>query len=362
MKLWEKVMNEMSPDLIAGAMEQEKEAAAPHGSRLRLMKRWIPAAACLMLGLLLIGGGVLFFRGRKTQPETESAVPQDYGAIWAAAQSGLIQESFWVSYHTEIPDGPFAGYQSSRICDAALVGEKLGDASVSGAWYRIAREFRPESGKEELSKEPEGSPETLRAEVFAIRGVAPETAVCLKYLDRSEAVSTDHYITFLNPAADFAALSAFFGAAQAAERTDLIRQEGITSLMIETASGSGVTRRSYFTDESAAAAIVGTLLACDGPAADAEEETILSACRQRASFRIGIEGIGNWAVTVYGSGYLKLELAGVHAGLFAEGLARVFAIGVAPAENLIRLMEQRGTAYVPQEDGTITWYTEAARP
>ena len=52
----------------------------------------------------------------------------------------------------------------------------------------------------------------------------------------------------------------------------------------------------------------------------------------------------------------------MHAGLFAAGLARVFAIGAAPAEDLIRLMEQRGTAYVPQEDGTITWYTEAARP
>lgn len=357
MKLWENAMNEIGPDLIEGAMEYEKEAAAPQkGRQLRLMKRWIPAAACLLLAVLLIGGGILFFRERKPQPGTV-----DYRAAWAAAQTGLVQESLWLSYHTEIPDGPFAGYQSSRICDAALVGEKLGDAVVSGAWYRFTYEFRAESGKTELSKEPEGSPETLRAEVFAILGVAPETAVCLKYLDKSEAVSGDHYIAFLNPAAEYAALSAFFGAAQAAGRTSLIRQEAITSLMVETVSGSGVSSRSYFTDESAASAIIGTLLACDGPAADAEEEAILSACPQRGSFRIGIAGSGNWAVTVYANGYLKLELSGVEAGLFTDGFTRVFAIGSASAEGLIRLMEQRGTAYVPQENATVTWYTEAAK-
>ena len=49
MKLWENAMNEMSPDLIAGAMEYEKDAAAKRrGQQQRLIKRWIPAAACLL--------------------------------------------------------------------------------------------------------------------------------------------------------------------------------------------------------------------------------------------------------------------------------------------------------------------------
>ena len=352
MKLWENAMNETSPDLIAGAMEYEKEAAQRAEKQRRLMKRWIPAAACLLLGLLLIGGGILFLKKRE---------PQDYGAVWAAAQTGLVQETLWVSYHTEIPDGSFAGYQSSRVCDDSLVGEKLEDVNVQGAWYRIAYEFRTDSGKAELSKAPESDPETLRAEVYAIRGVAPETAVCLKYLDKSEAVSTEHYITFLNPSADFSSLAALFDAAQAPERTGLIRQEGITSLMVETASAKGMERTSYFTDEAAAGAIVSTLLACDGRASAAGEEAILPSCEKRASFRIGITGIGNWEVTVYSNGYLQLELSGTDSNLFADGLSRVFEIGSASAEGLIRLMEQSGTAYAPKEGETITWHTEAAK-
>lgn len=356
-------MNEMSPDLIAGAMEYEKDAAAKRrGQQQRLIKRWIPAAACLLLGVLLIGGGIFFLKDRKQQPGTESTAPEDYRRIWASAKTDSVPETLWMSYHVEIPDGPFAGYQSSYVCDDVLAGEKLGDVSVQGAWYRIAYEFRADSGKTELSKEPAGSPETLRAEVFAIRGVAPETAVCLKYLDKSDAVSTEHYISFLNPAAEFPTLSVLFEAAQAPERTSLIRQESITSLAVETASAKGISRTSYFTDEGTAGAIANAFLACDGPAAAADEETILASCEKRASFHVKIAGIGNWEVIVYDSGYLRLAHSGVSAGLFTDGLSRVFEIGSASAEGLIRLMEQSGTAYVPSEGGTITWYTEAARP
>ena len=267
----------------------------------------------------------------------------------------------------EIPDGPFAGYQSSYVCDAALVGEKLGEVSVQGAWIRIAYEFQADSGKTEVSKTPASDPETLRAKVFCIRGIAPETAVCLKYLDKSEAVSTEHYISFLNPAAEYPTLSALFEAVQAPERTSLIRKENMTSLSVETASAKGLSRTSYFTDEAAAEALIKALLSLDGPAVSipsvpVREETILASCQKRASFRIGIVGIGNWNAIVYDNGYLQLALSGVDAGLFTDGLSRVFEIVSASAEDLILLMEQSGTAYVPKEGETVTWYTEAARP
>ena len=373
MKLWENAMNEMSPDLIAGAMEYEKEAAQRTEKRRRLMKRWIPVAACLLLGVLI--GGIVWSRNPgwligkplRESIETESTSPLDYSAVWASAQTGLVQETIWESYHVEIPEGPFAGYQSSYVCDDALVGEKLGEVSVQGAWVRIAYEFRAESGKTEASKTPASDPETLRAEVFCIRGIAPETAVCLKYLDKSEAISTEHSISFLNPAAEFPMLSALFEAVQAAERTSLIRKDGMTSLSVETASAKGISRTSYFTDEAAAEALVKALLSLDGPTVSipsvpVREETILASCQKRASFRISIVGIGNWNVIVYDNGYLQLALSGVDAALFTDGLSRVFEIVSVSAEDLILLMEQSGTAYVPKEGETVTVYTEVARP
>ena len=133
----------------------------------------------------------------------------------------------------------------------------------------------------------------------------------------------------------------------------------MTSLSVETASAKGISRTSYFTDEAAAEALVKALLSLDGPAVSipsvpVREETILASCQKRASFRISIVGIGNWNVVVYDNGYLQLALSGVDAGLFTDGLSRVFEIASASAEGLIRLTEQAGTPYIPEEGETIT--------
>ena len=103
MKLWENAMNEMSPDLIAGAMEYEKEAVQRAEKRRRLMKRWMPVAACLLLGLLI--GGIVWSRNPsgmigKPQPldtDRENTAPQDYSAVWASAQTNLVPETLWES-------------------------------------------------------------------------------------------------------------------------------------------------------------------------------------------------------------------------------------------------------------------------
>ena len=40
--------------------------------------------------------------------------------------------------------------------------------------------------------------ETLRAEVYEIKGVSPEVAILVKYLDQGNALTTTHYYTFVN--------------------------------------------------------------------------------------------------------------------------------------------------------------------
>ncbi|MBO4872441.1 MAG: hypothetical protein J5496_03390 [Lachnospiraceae bacterium] len=353
MKLWENAMNEISPDLLSGAMEYEKDAAAEAASKARaakdLRKKWIPAAACLLLGVLLVGGG-LWFNGKNRKPT-------DYSAIWQADEP-LREGSVLESYQTIINDAPYTAYQSSRICDPALVGEKLGDVTVRGGWYRFIDEGRTVTVDPVILDPSMAGEDHLNAEVFAIRGVAPKIAVCLKFSEAGEVLTTDRYYSHFNAGAAFGTLSAFFSGTQAAERLRLIYETGYTSLSVETASAKGISRRSYYTDDAAAESIVKALLDCDGPASAAEEETILTTCEKRASFRIDIEGIGNWRVTLYGSGYLKLEPSGI---TLLKAYSFLYQIGNS-AENLIRLLEQVGTPYGREEGSTVTATTSDARP
>ena len=388
MKLWENAMNEISPDLIAGAMEYEKAAVKPRAAK-SLRKKWIPAA-CLLLGLVLIGGGLLLFpkresregrpdgetaqepltlpsssdapteaypAGSDTPPEVLPTITEkldDYSEIWKADrqwEEGI--ETFGASYHTEILDGPFAGYQSSYVCEEALIGEKLGEAALNGRWYYI--------GTHGVLQEQWNPFEDLQAEVFAIRGLSPDAAVALRFSQAGSVLTTDHYYTYLNPKTELPRLSVFFTGSQAEER--LTKSGGQATLEVEKASAQAVTRSYYNTDESAAGTVAKALLALDGPAAeDISEETILVHCEKRASFSIRIDGIGQWGITVYDNGYLRLSLSGTDVGLFSDGFSRFFEIGADAAEDLIRLLEQVGTPYVREEGSTVTATTSDARP
>ena len=312
MKLWENAMNEISPDLIAGAMEYEKAAVKPRAAK-SLRKKWIPAA-CLLLGLVLIGGGLLLFpkresregrpdgetaqepltlpsssdapteaypAGSDTPPEVLPTITEkldDYSEIWKADrqwEEGI--ETFGASYHTEILDGPFAGYQSSYVCEEALIGEKLGEAALNGRWYYI--------GTHGVLQEQWNPFEDLQAEVFAIRGLSPDAAVALRFSQAGSVLTTDHFYTYLNPKTALPRLSVFFTGSQAGER--LTKSGGQATLEVEKASAQAVTRSYYHTDESAAGAIAQALLALDGPAA---EEISLTA--PAVNVEIGWKKIG----------------------------------------------------------------------
>lgn len=415
MNLWENAMNELSPDLISGALEYEKEAVEKAAAKTRaarvLRKKWIPAAACLLLGLVLIGGGMLLFpkresregrpdgetvrepltlpsssdapskaypAGSETPPEallTGSETPpealpsiteklDDYSGIWKAAFQPEI-ETLGITYHTEILEGPFAGYQSSYVCEEALVGEKLGEATLKGSIFYLG--FNTPTGKGAVLREWENTIETLTADVFALGEVPSGVAVVLHFTQTGSSrydvdpLTTDHYYTYLNPAAAFDSLSDVWAAVQADARLSLIRPESMPAYTVESASGAGVTHTSYFADDAAAEAIVKALLACGGPETALTEEDILRTCDKRGGFRAELGGIGQLNIIVYRNGYLQIYPTGSMSHLFAEGLSRFFEIGPDAAEDLIRLLEQDGVPY-GTEDGTVTAVTNVAKP
>ncbi len=202
MKLWEKVMNETDPSLIAEAMEysektdKESEALVPGRDPLRikkLTKRLLPVAAAL--ALVLIGTGVLL--SRKPLQETGAAGGETKKAIYY--ETGLPESgeenAFEKAYRTVIPEGTYAGWQSLKVCDASFVGEKLGDITVEAGWKNASEEYVSEK-------------ESLRAQVFHVKGVDPAKAVCLKFTDKGDALTTDHYYVYVAPAMDEASLAA----------------------------------------------------------------------------------------------------------------------------------------------------------
>ncbi len=344
MKLWEKTMNELEPGLIAGAMEYERKRSAGKRTHGRLSgRRLLPAAACLVL--LLAGAAVILFR---------QAEPQDLSALWNA---GTLHEdsSFESSYQVTVREAPYAAYQSTYVCDPALVGEKLGEVTVLGGWYQL---HYGSDGTAQTESGPEGGGEILRAEVYGIRGVSPDTAVCLKYLDKSEALTTDRYYSFLNPDKAFWTLADFLAGTVAADRLSLRRQDGTAPLLLESVSGKEIARTSYDLDGAAEEKLLKALFACGGPASSETPETILSACTKRLTCRLKLEGIAVWDLTVFDNGYLQLEPSGIR--LLRE-ISLQFRIGDA-AKELIRLAEQQGVRRTVDPAATVTGTSGAAQP
>ena len=97
-------------------------------------------------------------------------------------------------YVYSVDEAPFSAYESGKVIAEEKVGEKLREVTVTAGWRRAG---------EQLSEE------TLKAEVYALREVSEDVAAALKFIDKGEALTTDHYYVILNPAADLTAVQAY---------------------------------------------------------------------------------------------------------------------------------------------------------
>ncbi len=89
----------------------------------------------------------------------------------------------------------YASYISGRVIDASDVGPKIGDATATAGW-KYANGSMP-------------IVETLRCEIYEIAGKDRTVAVCVKFIDKGEALTTDHFYALCNPAAGVASVSEF---------------------------------------------------------------------------------------------------------------------------------------------------------
>ncbi len=92
------------------------------------------------------------------------------------------------NYIYKIEKGNFAEYLGGKIIEADKVGDKIADVTLTAGWKNVQGDF--------------SSQETLRGEVFAIKGISENVAAALKFIDKGEALTTTHYYVIMNPDAD----------------------------------------------------------------------------------------------------------------------------------------------------------------
>ena len=105
------------------------------------------------------------------------------------------ETAFHMSYLYFLDDSAYASYIPGKVIPPDKVGEKIGDATATAGW-KYADGTTPET-------------EQLRCEIFRITDIDPSTAVCIRFIDKGEALTTDHYYVQINTLADTSAVSEY---------------------------------------------------------------------------------------------------------------------------------------------------------
>ena len=119
-------------------------------------------------------------------------IPKEKGNLGSSQLVGppqLIEGVTESKYVWKVDSGTYAAYQPGKVIGEDRIGEALTDVTVTAGWVIYP-------SNEAVTKE------SLRGTVYAIRGVSPETGAAVRFHDKGEALTTDHYYVLLNPEAD----------------------------------------------------------------------------------------------------------------------------------------------------------------
>ena len=128
----------------------------------------------------------------QNQP-TQSTEPSSVASPAVDATTEAPEGAFEKSYQYSLNGSAYSFYIPGKVITADKVGEKIGEATVTAGW-----------------KYADGSvpvTEQLRCEIYQITEIDPATAICIKFLDKGEALTTDHYYVQINASADLSAIA-----------------------------------------------------------------------------------------------------------------------------------------------------------
>lgn len=138
-------------------------------------------------------------QNQPTQSTESSSITSPAVEATTEAPEGALEKSYYYSLN----NSEYSDYISGKVITPDRVGEKIGDATVIAGW-KYADGTMPDT-------------EQLRCEIYRITDIDPATAICIKFLDKGEALTTDHYYVQYNGFADLSAVSDYIITAQVSD-------------------------------------------------------------------------------------------------------------------------------------------------
>lgn len=236
-----------------------------------------------------------------------------------------------------IQDPDYENYISMRVLDSAHIGEKLGNVEVKSFWRNY------------LLKEDTDF-ELLRAEIYTIKGISPDIAVCIRYLDEGDALTTTHYYTYVNTNykpknfGDFCRTFALDFSAKNSVTLSYPSKEGTVYQYCDIDGNILIQSLTSLMNAETRAVSVWT----DGSFKEAEKE-ILNDCTAQALFYGEILPGGTFSCRIYDNGYLYIQIN--------KTISYLFEFSENKTEDIFRLVEEYKTERSAHETVTATTQT-----
>ena len=225
----------------------------------------------------------------------------------------------------KITEGKYAAYEAGQVIDASLVGERLDTVTVKTYWY-----FVPQKAERDVTY--------IGGEVYAIKDVSPDAAVCVRYTEKGVANTTTHYYIYSNPAWQGESLEKFYTAFDLEEY--LVMTQSVAYLFTRDTleSGNGELRTRISMTEAERAEIRAMLLSLTGErksVTNAEElDAYIADSMEQAQLIVRANTVWNryFAIQVFDNGYLMI--------VQGTGAPMLFEIGEDASTELLFLMKQ----------------------
>lgn len=186
-EIMRRAIGEIDDTLIEGAEKEENKM-----KKNTTWIKWTVVAAALSV-LAITAALTLPLMFKNVTPVESTDTPVENGS-----EGGKTTEKeavFEKGYTYSVDEGKYALYVNGKVINEKYVGGKLEDVTVTAGWM--------DANKKMLTEEH------AKAEIYEISGVSTDTAVAIRFLDKLEAQTTDHYYVIMNPDADLTPVQSY---------------------------------------------------------------------------------------------------------------------------------------------------------
>ncbi len=237
------------------------------------------------------------------------------------------------AWYYDIQDSPYSSYMCGRTIEEDIVGNKIGEVTVK----QYLHDYIKNKNEKVAYK---------KAEIYEIKGVSSEVAVCLRYLEKSDVSKENCYYRYLNPSIDAAFVTEYF------EKSAAKDYGSITGFFTYDLKDGNSTH--YEMNAERASVLFDMLVSFEGRRSLSDYDFIsraLSGARRYAMITMESEAAAWSRTAVFDNGYVLIYSATGHRTDGSEGTIMFFQ-----AENTSEIIDYiRKSFTVSQNDGTVSW-------